>query len=472
MKNSTYNESRVVALSLTLPDIDINRLDELWDYMEETALDEVCYNASYNIREMAYYSTYVHILDAVQGHQVMRHYMVELRARYNRMSDFRYTEVCQHWLCPDGTIVVMAKSRRDLKLNSDLWWFGSKMSIKHGDYGHVFEHSGHDFFGERSQLIYVDGVDNKLFYRFGQYIKEFADNARYDMSQNQFDIVFGQNGEYLAKNNPFVLNYLLANEYNNKAVEKRLPQIRIATKHHFDLSSRLRNWLVYLDWLEEKNKDLHNPHFICNDSMFDKFQREIRPKWEEHKRRVAETLAAQRREEMQRRMEEERRRWEEMQNDPEYIARREAQMIEEMIRKEDYTHARNKQKLERTEDMALWEEEYAKAKRAYLGIGFMSDDGTIKFHVLQNVHEFYEEAEAMVHCVFHNPINYFERNDVLILSATDASTNERLATIEINIKTLKVVDVRAKYDRKPERESDIMQALNTNMSMFKIKKAI
>lgn len=58
------------------------------------------------------------------------------------------------------------------------------------------------------------------------------------------------------------------------------------------------------------------------------------------------------------------------------------------------------------------------------------------------------------------------------LYTNEMMANERLATIEINIKTLKVVDVRAKYDRKPERESDIMQALNNNMSMFKIKKAI
>lgn len=440
MKNSTYNESRVVALSLTLPDIDINRLDDLWDYMEESATDEVCYNASYNVHEMAYYSTYVHILDAVQGHQVMRHFMVELRARYNRMSDFRYTEVCQHWLCPDGSIVVMAKSRRDLKLNSDLWWFGSKMSIKHGDYGHVFEHCGHDLFGERAQLIYVDGVDNKLFYRFGQYIKNYSDNARYDMSQNQFDIVFGQFGEYLAKtNNLGVLNYLLASEFHIKTIEKRLPQIRIATKHRFNTISRFRDWLVYLDWLEEKGKDLHNPHYICNETMYSKFTADKKA-FEERNRRA---------EELRRQHE-----WEERQ-------------IQQIIEREEHYHQLNEKKFSRTEDVALWEEEYAKAKRAYLGIGFMSDDGTIKFHVLQNVHEFYDEAQAMVHCLFWNNQNYFLQEDSIILSATDAKTGERIATIQLNLNTLNVVQIRAKYDRTPERYNDITTAINNNLSMFK-----
>ena len=440
MKNSTYNESRVVALSLTLPELDINRLDELWDFMEMSALDEVCYQDSYNIHEMAYYSAYVHVIDAVQGHQVIRSFMVELRARYNCMSNFRYTEVCQHWLCPDGSMVVMAKSRRDLKFNPDLWWFGSKMSIKHGDYGHIFEHCGYDFFGEHSALIFVDGIENKLFYHLGKYIKTYSDNVRYELSQNQFNIIFSRLGEYLAKtNNLGILNYLLANDYNNKAVEKRLDQIRIATKHRYEISSRFSDWLVYLDWLEDKNKDLHNPHYICNDALFTKFTAEKKA-FEERKRRA---------EELRRQQE-----WEE-------------QQIQQIIAQEERYHHLNEKKFSRTEDMALWEEEYAKAKRAYLGIGFLSDDGTIKFHVLQNVKEFYNEAQAMVHCLFWNNQNYFLQEDCIILSATDATTGDHIATIQLNLNTLKVVQIRAKYDRAPERESDIRKAIDNNLSMFK-----
>ena len=56
--------------------------------------------------------------------------------------------------------------------------------------------------------------------------------------------------------------------------------------------------------------------------------------------------------------------------------------------------------------------------------------------------------------------------DCVILSATDAATGERIATIQLNIKTLKVVQIRAKYDRVPERHEDIFRSIENNISMF------
>lgn len=355
----------------------------------------------------------------------------------------------------------MAKSRRDTKTawDGNLWWFGSKMSIKHGDYGYIFDHVCQLY---NTRMVWVDGIEQSLYHKLGEYILSCIGRLK-ENEDNQFKVAFGPIGEWLVKSGHAGLFSKAINDqgiYNE--VKRRKAQIKIAFRHGFDIEGlqNLEEWFDYLDDLEADGKDIHNPHYIC--SMEAMKANTARRHAEEEARRAAEAEARRMaEEERQRRIDEFIAAHPEMDAED---ANEAFVQTEWLINREAEVHANNRKRLSHLPE---WEEEYAKAKRAYIGLGFTSDDGTIRFHVLNSVEEFYEEAEAMVHCLFYNTCNYFERKDTLILSARDAETDERLATIELNLKTMQISQMKAKYDKIPERFNDLQDSIYSNIGLIK-----
>ena len=86
----------------------------------------------------------------------------------------------------------------------------------------------------------------------------------------------------------------------------------------------------------------------------------------------------------------------------------------------------------------------------------------IQVHVLSSVHDFIEEAEIMHHCVFSN--SYYLKENSLILSAT--IEGKRIETIEVSLKTLKVVQSRGVCNKNTEYHEQIINLVNQNMGMI------
>jgi hypothetical protein len=82
---------------------------------------------------------------------------------------------------------------------------------------------------------------------------------------------------------------------------------------------------------------------------------------------------------------------------------------------------------------------------------------------LQSVDEFADEAKAMHHCVFAN--EYYKRANCLILSAKDSEGN-RLATIEYDTASNKIVQCRAACNQVPKRDAEIRQLITSHRSDF------
>lgn len=108
------------------------------------------------------------------------------------------------------------------------------------------------------------------------------------------------------------------------------------------------------------------------------------------------------------------------------------------------------------------EKYYRESKGKYFGIMFSSGDISIK--VLTSVAEFVEEGRAMHHCVFAG--KYFNKKDSLILSAKDSEGN-RLETVELSLKTFKVLQSRARFNQESPLHSEIIRLVEDNVDLFK-----
>lgn len=209
--------------------------------------------------------------------------------------------------------------------------------------------------------------------------------------------------EMLEKNGQFAI---LSWKYSRGYREFCLPYahaIRIANRNKYRVKDASM-WFDYLDLLDYFHLDTHNAHYVCPSNLKAAHDRLYKRK-----------------------------------------ARIEAQKEAEEKRKQ----------------AAKWEDDYKAQKGAYLGICFGNEDITIT--VLQSVAEFAEEGKAMHHCVYG--ANYFNKKDVLILSAKTAD-GKRLATIEFSLRSFKVVQCRGKCNAIPEQYDTIMQLINDNISLF------
>lgn len=109
------------------------------------------------------------------------------------------------------------------------------------------------------------------------------------------------------------------------------------------------------------------------------------------------------------------------------------------------------------------EELYQKLKGKFFGIAFT--DGTIQVRVLESVLEFLEEGNYMHHCVFTN--DYFKKKDSLILSARIG--DKRIETVEVNLKTLDVVQSRGVCNQNTEYHERIIGLVKKNINQIRQK---
>lgn len=178
-------------------------------------------------------------------------------------------------------------------------------------------------------------------------------------------------------------------------------QALIAIRNHYVVSDASL-WVDLLDNLEYLGKDIHNAFYVCPKDL-----KEAHDHWMRRRRKV------------------------------------EAKRMSERKKKE----------------MLFWEDEYRKNKQKFFGVEIADDRVVIK--PIQSVKEMQEEGDEMHHCVAAN--GYYKRLDSLILSAKDKD-GKRLETIEVNLKTMMVVQCFGKFNKTTEYHSEILNVMNKNMN--------
>ena len=105
------------------------------------------------------------------------------------------------------------------------------------------------------------------------------------------------------------------------------------------------------------------------------------------------------------------------------------------------------------------EKKYLKNKGVFFGLVFT--DSLISVKVLESVEEMIEEGRLMHHCVgcYHN------RENSLILSAT--IKGERIETVEVDLRTLEVVQCHGKHNQDTEYHERIIALVNENANLIR-----
>lgn len=190
------------------------------------------------------------------------------------------------------------------------------------------------------------------------------------------------------------------------------PSVRIALRHHYHVKD-VSIWLDLLGMLNAEGKDLRNPHYVCPADLKAEHDR-----WMEIRRRRWEKQKAE---------EEERER------------RRQAELLDE----DGQSNADYRDRLGKM-------------------LGVIVTVGDIELRPLQTIKEFYEEGEAMHHCVFTN--EYYRKDECLIIGAR--VNGERTETIEIDTEEWRIIQCRGKHNQYSEYHEAIMEAMINNISKY------
>lgn len=102
-------------------------------------------------------------------------------------------------------------------------------------------------------------------------------------------------------------------------------------------------------------------------------------------------------------------------------------------------------------------------KRIQPFLGMEIKDKGIVIRPLESVTQFYLEGKAMHHCVYKN--EYYRRKDCLILTAQ--KNGKRLETIEVNLKTFKIIQSRAACNKTSDYHDKIVELVNRNMGLIR-----
>ena len=170
-------------------------------------------------------------------------------------------------------------------------------------------------------------------------------------------------------------------------------------------------WFDYLQLLERYHKDLRNAHYVCPKNL-----------------KKAHDL---------------------------YVAKK----------KRDDEKERRERDMQRLLELKEVAQKYIEEKSKFFDLKL--SDGKIIVVPLKNIEEFKQEGDIMHHCVFTN--EYFKKKDSLILSARIGK--KHIETVEVNLKTLQVVQSRGVCNKNTEYHNRIIGLVKQNIGLIRKKVA-
>ena len=146
-------------------------------------------------------------------------------------------------------------------------------------------------------------------------------------------------------------------------------------------------------------------------------------------------------------------------NSPKYVCPQDLKAEhDKLVRKRERLLEREKTEAERQKAVE-YEKDYVKAKGMFFGLMFT--DNLILVKVIESVAEMIAEGRAMHHCVGQ----YHKRENSLILSAT--IDGERIETVEVDLRTLKVVQSRGVCNSNTEYHNRIIALVESNAEQIR-----
>ena len=218
------------------------------------------------------------------------------------------------------------------------------------------------------------------------------------------ELLTNPKAETLMKANEIeLLRYLCSSNQRAENIKRYWNTIKIANRNGYKVKDSVM-WVDYIKMLERCGKDIQSPRYICPANL-----------QEEHDQYV-----------------------------------RKLQTIQEKEKKaEDIRKAQER------------EASFKEQKEKFFGIRI--NDGEIEVKVLESVEEYRQEAESQHICLFSAA--YDQREDSLIFSAR--IDDRIIETIEVDLRTLKVVQSRGVCNQNTEYHDRIIKLINANTHLIK-----
>jgi hypothetical protein len=134
-------------------------------------------------------------------------------------------------------------------------------------------------------------------------------------------------------------------------------------------------------------------------------------------------------------------------------------------KKRDDEKERRERDMQRLLELKEVAQKYIEEKSKFFDLKL--SDGKIIVVPLKNIEEFKQEGDIMHHCVFTN--EYFKKKDSLILSARIGK--KHIETVEVNLKTLQVVQSRGVCNKNTEYHNRIIGLVKQNIGLIRKKLA-
>lgn len=389
---------------------DLDKIETMFSEMDCEAIDRIqderSWNHSYN--ECSYKNSiamqsYYTKIETFKGMQVVRTFSLELRKR--GINSFPKTRYKE----------VLQKWYADGGKSAVVACQFRSFSYGTEDwaFGTKLEfrtpHVNTNSYNSRTMYLQVAERENIRLVTIAPFMKKYGISSSIPQFQRMnkavaLDVAQTFVGEYLLKSKSYDTFAKLTNGYISfSRLEKYLPSLKICIRHGYKIKD-FSLWLDMLEFLEKLGKDLHSPKYIMPDDL--KRQHDV---------------------------------WFNKLHEKERMER---------IKKE-------------MEDARQHEADYHAAKKNYFGLSFATKSGLICRSV-ESVAEMIDEGKNMHHCVG----NYWRHNDSLIMVCR-SSNDDRIATIEVNLQKLSVVQIRGLQNSKPQQFDEILEALNK--FMYKIK---
>ena len=229
-------------------------------------------------------------------------------------------------------------------------------------------------------------------------------------------IIHDERAEILAKGKQWDMLTHLTAPSKARDVGRWWKEIRVAMRNGYHIKDA-GLWLDMVELLHKCGKDVRNPHYICPANLHAAHDAALMMD-----ARRLDRIAAQRADE------EKDRKARKVLADAELAAR------------------------------------YAERVSRWLDVMIRGKGITIR--PLQNIREFYEEGEAMHHCVFNN--GYYKKDGILVLTARKAGV--RLETIEVDTTKWRILQCRGRFNKESAYHKEILSLMEKNMN--KLRQAI
>ena len=232
----------------------------------------------------------------------------------------------------------------------------------------------------------------------------FNDTDTYDLLKG---LMSDNKVETLVKTRQYGLlaYYLYRSQYRRDSWQL----IKICLRHGYKVKD-VATWYDHINTLERLGMDVHNPLYLCPKSL-----RSV------HNRLV------------------------------ELLKRR-----EEKVRIENERNAEIRRQIRQRKDDEA-KETYPQRMSRYLDLVF--SDGLIEVTVLQTAEDFYNEGEAMHHCVYTNA--YYAKDNSLVMSAHIGE--KRIETVEIDLQHMSISQAHGSHNQNSEYHDRIVSLVQRNL---------